>query len=245
MALAACLALSLAYDDIRNAAPRLRKHVMLGSGIFLAVFVHILAVRTGLLALYGGLAVMWVFMVFREGKWRLGVISALAGFGLVLIAYNAFPSIANKLGYVMYDLRMMQEKGAQSEYSDNVRITSITHGIALLQDQPITGTGIGDIDAEMHRMYATKTPGFPIESRYPPISQYIFTLTAFGVLGAGLFFCFLLYPLFKSRFNYALLAIYTVTLFASIGETTIELQLGKTAFIMLVCIGVLNTREEE
>jgi hypothetical protein len=65
------------------------------------------------------------------------------------------------------------------------------------------------------------------------------------VLGAGLFFCFLLYPLFKSRFNYALLAIYTVTLFASIGETTIELQLGKTAFIMLVCIGVLNTREEE
>jgi O-antigen ligase len=239
MALGACLALALAYDDIRYSGPKLRKRVMLGSGIFLAVFVHVLAVRTGLLSLNGGLGIMWIGMVFREGKWRLGIISALAGFGLVLLAYNAFPSVANKLGYVIYDLKMLQEKGAQSEYSDNVRITSIKHGIALLKKQPITGTGIGDIDAEMHRMYASRTPDFPVESRYPPISQYIFTLTAFGVLGAGLFFCFLLYPLFKSPYNYALLAIYTTTLFASIGETTIELQLGKTAFVMMVCVGVL------
>jgi O-antigen ligase len=114
----------------------------------------------------------------------------------------------------------------------------------LLKEHPITGTGIGDIDTEMHRMYAAKTPDFPVENRYPPISQYIYSLTAFGILGAGLFFCFLLYPLFKSPFNYALLAIYTTTLFASIGETTIELQLGKTAFLMLVCVGILYAGRE-
>lgn len=142
----------------------------------------------------------------------------------------------------MYDLKMMKEQGALAEYSDNVRITSIRHGLDLVKDNLITGVGIGDLKAEMIRMYAEKTPNFPEESRFPPISQFVFILTAFGIVGAAIFFYLLLYPLFRSPFTNVMLAVYATTLFGSIGETTIELLHGKTVFVMLVCICVFYAK---
>ncbi|HLF64723.1 MAG TPA: O-antigen ligase family protein [Saprospiraceae bacterium] len=242
MALAACIAFALAYEDSEQRAKNKKRRALIIMGVFLTIVVHVLAVRTGLLALYGGLVTILTFVVLRDGRWKLGIASALGVLLLVLIAYNTFPSVMNKIGYVLYDLRMLKEQGALAEYSDNVRITSIRHGLDLVKENLITGTGIGDLHTEMRRMYAEKTPGFPEESRYPPISEFIFILTAFGLVGGALFFFLLLYPLFRTPFNYVLLAIYATTLFAMIGETSIEQQLGKTLFITLVCIAVLLAR---
>ncbi len=242
IALAACMAFALAYDGKRQTANGKWPIALLSIGIFLTIVVHVLAVRTGLLALYGGLFMMIAFLTLRDGKWKIGIGAALSVFLLVMIAYNAFPSVANKIGYMMYDLQMLKDQGALAEYSDNVRITSIRHGLSLLKENLITGTGIGDLNSEMHRMYAEKSPNFPVESRFPPISQYVFILTAFGLVGAAIFFFLLLYPLLYTPFNYVLFAIYTTTLFGSIGETTIELLLGKTVFVTLVCIAILYTR---
>ena len=251
MALAALVALSMWYEAGFNREKYDVQHVfggkrartlMLVIAVFLVVVVHLLAVRTGLISLYGGLGVMFICIVLKDRQWKLG----LAGFAglvmLLVLAWYAFPSVQNKIAYVLYDLRMMKEQGAIPEYSDNVRITSIRNGLALLHDHLITGTGIGDLKAETQQIYAERTPDFPVESRYPPISQYVFIFTAFGVVGGALFFFFLIYPLFRTPFHYILLGIYTTTLFASIGETTIELQLGKSAFVSLVCIALLYIR---
>jgi hypothetical protein len=256
IALAACLAFALSYEqtkalqkaNINSPSPSFVEQRKLtaffaGVGIFLTIVVHVLAVRTGLIALYGGLVVMMLFVVLRDRKWKLGILTALGIFVVFLIAYNAFPSIANKIGYVLYDLNKLKEEGALAEYSDNVRITSIQHGLALWNENPVTGTGIGDLRHEMQRMYAERSPNFPPESRFPPISQYVYVLTAFGLAGAALFFVLLLYPLFKSPFSYILLAIYSTTLFSSIGETTIELLVGKAAFVSLLCIALLHNRQ--
>lgn len=241
LAVAACLGLAIAYQSHRSGrhAERLRKFVMLGAGVFLAIVVHLLAVRTGMIALYGGLAAGLACMVFIEGRWKLGLISAATVIVLFVIAYNAFPSVTNKVAYVMYDLKMLRQQGATAEYSDNVRITSIRHGLTLLEDKLITGTGIGDLNTDIEALYAEKTPAFPAENRYPPISQYFYWLTAFGIVGTGVLLFFLLYPLFKSRFNYFLIVIYATTLCSAIGETTIELQRGKVTFLMLVCVALL------
>lgn len=254
IALAACLSFALSYEQTKVSRTANSNspsqsfgeqgwRIALLAGIFLTIVVHVLAVRTGLIALYGGLGLMMLFVVLRDGKWKLGILTALGIFIVFMIAYNAFPSIANKIGYVLYDLNKLKESGALAEYSDNVRITSIQHGLALWKENLITGTGIGDLRHEMHRMYAERSPNFPEESWFPPISQYVYVLTAFGLIGALLFFALLLYPLFKSPFSYVLLAIYATTLFSSIGETTIELQIGKTAFVSLLCIALLYNRQ--
>lgn len=255
MALAACIAFALAYEWITGNGKRVTVRsnantnanaggvvTLLVIGIFLTIVVHVLAVRTGLIALYGGITAMIVFMIFRDKRWKLGIAALIAVFLLGIIAYNAFPSIANKIGYVLYDLNKLKEEGALAEYSDNLRITSIRHGLSLLRENLITGVGIGDLKAEMIRMYTERTPNFPEESLFPPISQYVFTLTAFGIAGGLLFFSLLLYPLLRTHFCYVLLAIYAATLFSLIGETTIELHQGKTVFVALVCIAILYSK---
>lgn len=238
VAIAAVMALALWYAGRRQ-------RWLLITGVFLCVFIHLLSVRTGLVALYGGLLLMLVFLVVRDRKWKLatGLVSAMIF--LAVVAYHTFPTIEKKVGYMLYDLRMMREHGVQAEYSDNVRITSIRHGLHLFYEQPITGTGIGDLKAEMERVYRENTPDFPQESRYPPISQYVFLLAAFGVIGAGLIFICILYPLFASKFSYVLTGIYGAVLAAGIAEMSIELQLARTVFLSLVCIALLDSRSQE
>jgi O-antigen ligase len=240
IALGSCLAFAMWYVHRGIPGTLVFRRLLLIAAGFLTVFTHILAVRTGIVALYGGLIVMLGFITIRDGHWKIGAITGISVFLLLIIAYNAFPSVKNKIDYVVFDLKVMREQGALSEYSDNLRITSIRHGLDLVREYPVTGTGIGDLITETDRMYTERTPEFPIERRFPPISQYIFVLTAFGIAGALVYFAFLLYPLFATRFSYVLLAVYAATLFSAIGETTIELQLGKTVFVCLACIAILH-----
>jgi O-antigen ligase len=242
IALAASLSLALWYEQKRRGEKQV---LFLLTGIFLAIVVHVLAVRTGILSFYGGLFGMIGVMIIRDRHWKSGLIAAAGAVVLITTAYFTFPSVANKIGYVMYDLRMMKDHGAQAEYSDNVRITSIRHGLSLLKESLITGTGIGDLKAEMEKMYAERTPNFPVESRFQPISQFVFTFTAFGILGGTLFYLLLLYPLFRSGFSTLMVAIYATTFFSFLGETSIELQHGKMVFVSLVCIAVLQHKSAD
>ena len=247
MALAACLAIGLVLDSRPASVKSMGTldRLLLVAALFLALFVHILAVRTGILSMYGGILVMLVLLMIKEGRWRLGLTSAAIVVVLIFIAFNAFPSLSNKIGYVMYDLDMMRKHGALANYSDNIRITSLQHGLELFSQQPITGVGIGDLESEVSKQYQKHTPDFPLEHHYPPINQYLFVLTAFGLAGASVYFFSLLYPLFTTRFNYVLVAIYAATLFSLFGETTIQLQLGRTTFLTLVCIAILLAKSKE
>ncbi len=241
IALASVLAFAL---WLKGTLPATRTRVITAAmGVFLAVFVHILAVRTGLLAFYGGILTLILITIIHDRRWKLAL--AVAGMigVMMLIAYQNFPSLTNKIAYVRYDLQMLFDRGATAEYSDNVRITSIRHGISLIKEHPVTGTGIGDLRQSMEAKYTRYNPDFPPEQRYPPISQYIYVFTAFGIAGGLLYFVFLLYPVFRGRLNYPLAAICSSTLFSCIAETTITLQLGQTAFLALACTAIMAVRQ--
>lgn len=212
------------------------KWLVMVAGVFLLICVHVLAVRTGLLALYGGIIVLTILVIVREGKWRQGLLAISIIVILALVSVKLLPSVYNKMSYVLYDLKMLTEQ-VSPEYSDNVRLTSIKHGLKVFSDNPFFGVGAGDIDDVMIARYEAETPSVPLDKRFPPISQYVFWLATYGLVGTLFILWLLGYPLIqKGRTSYLLWGIYALTAFSFFAETTIQLQLGKTMFLLIVTI---------
>ncbi len=205
-------------------------------GAFLVICLHIFAVRTGVLALYGGVVTLGVLIVIREGKWKVGVGAVALIVILALLSVKFLPSAFNKLGYVMYDLKMLTQE-VSPDYSDNVRITSIKHGIKIFRENPVIGVGGGDIADVIFEVYESDTPMVPDDRKYKPISQYVYWLATYGLLGTIFIGGFLLFPLrMKGKQSYLLWGIYALTAFSFIGETPFQWQLGRSMFLLLVVI---------
>ena len=235
MAIAALLALGLLLD--RVVQERIQKYLLTGAAVLLIAALHVLAVRTGLITLYGGILALLAGMVIRERRWKEAGILVATGAILAFAAIRFVPSLSNKMDYMLHDLAQMRDGGMNANYSDNIRLVSIRHGLEIFRENPVFGTGVGDIKDEMYKKYAELTPKMPEEHRYSPISQFVYWLSALGVVGTLLFLFLVLAPLYLNwRHSYILIALYAGVFTSLIGETSIQLQLGKTLFLFVVCI---------
>ena len=235
LALAALCGLGLVMD--RAVTPKVWRAGLMVSSIWLVACVHILAVRTGILALYGGLVILSVVYAVRKRQIKPLILTGVLISGLIVGSFVFLPSVSNKMQYMFHDLKMLRTEGVSPEYSDNLRVISILHGIDIFLAHPVVGVGIGDVGDEMEVLYNEKTPGVPPERRFPPISQYVFWLAGFGLLGTSIVIGLLLFPLLRTiGVSYTLIGIYALTGFSFFAETTIQLQLGKTVFILLVAL---------
>jgi O-antigen ligase len=231
------------FMDRSVVSGRWRKLIIV-MGVWLVVCVHILAVRTGIFALYGGfLSLGFAYAILRRG-WRPLAISIAVIAGLFAGSIVLLPSVGNKVQYMMHDLTMLRTEGISPEYSDNLRLISIMHGMAIFVQHPLIGVGIGDVEDEMEVYYNERSPMIPQERRFPPISQYVFWLCGFGLVGTSILVGLLIYPLLRSGWqSYLLIGVYALTAFSFLAETTIQLQLGKTVFVLLVSVvsaGILS-----
>ena len=208
--------------------------------IILFIFIHILAVRTGIVSCYIGL---FVFLIVRSKDFIRPLYSIATGLALVVVlvlAVKYVPSLKNKWQYTRYDIARYFNDDQTYLLSDNLRFISIKNGLILFDENPLFGTGIGDLDKECQRLYAKSHPDVPIELQSPPVTQYFYTLTAFGLIGAIAFFGLLLYPFryAEHRRDIKLLLIYGATFGSFIGDYSIELQLGKVAFVTLASLAL-------
>lgn len=234
LAMAAICGIGILIDRL---AVTSRDRIVIGSMVaFLVVCLHVFAVRTGLLALYGGVLALGVLIVIREGKWKVAIGAVVLIFIMALLSVKFLPSAFNKLGYVMYDLKMLTQE-VSPDYSDNVRITSIKHGLKIFKENPVFGVGGGDVSDAIFDVYKSDTPMVPDDRKYDPISQFVYWLAAYGFLGTILIGGLLLIPLkINGGRSYMLWGIYALTAFSFIGETPFQWQLGKAVFLLLVTI---------
>lgn len=235
VALACSLCIGLLFERI--VADRKWQLVLKAVALFLFLFLHVLAVRTGLFACYVAiLAMAWAYAI-RRRKWQTAVAGTIGALVIMSLAYLLLPSLRNKIDYMKHDLKMMVEHGALPQYSDNTRIVSYLHGLGVFTEDPIAGAGIGDVAGRVEMKYQTLTPQFPPERRYLPESDYVYWLASFGLVGTILLLGLLCYPLLLYwKSSYVIVALYAVTLASSLGVTTLQLQLGKTTFLLLLCI---------
>ena len=205
--------------------------------LFLFVFIHVLSVRSGILALYLGLFVVGIHHAFATRRYWLAFAVAGALVALPFMAYHTIPSFQEKINYARWDfLQYQQDQGGQ--YSDSERITSLKVGWEIAQENLIFGIGAGDLKSAVKELYATKYAGQ--YSYRMPHNQFLSILGGTGVLGLLLFLSAFLYPLFykKNYSNALFLALHAIIFMSFMMENTIENNFGISLYLFFLLIGV-------
>lgn len=208
--------------------------------VFLIIFIHVLAVRSGLLALYGSLGYLAVVYLIKTRNWKLTVGAILLLISIPVLAYILIPTFQNKLTYMRMDIENFRSGKSISQFSDARRIVSIKAGFDLGMSQPVYGIGIKNLPKALGAYYLRNYPELEEDEYLIPHNQLAYIFSCTGFIGLFLFGLFLIYPLFKNR-NYLFLpfGLINVIMWSSfLSEATIENQLGTTFIITFYLMGL-------
>jgi O-antigen ligase len=219
--------------------------LQLGLAAFLAFFLHVLAVRSGLLALYALLAYALLRLIVAQRRWRLGLTALVA---LVLAAWLAFqhlPTLQNKIGYTRYSIHLFLKGEDLGILSDSQRLGSMQAGLHIARQHPWAGAGLGDILDACEAFYQQHLPALAGQ-RLLPHNQYVFVLAATGGLGLAYFLGAVFYTLYYRRgYRYPLLtAFQLVALTSFLAEHTLEGQIGLSFYLVFTLMALRYQAEE-
>lgn len=166
--------------------------LLIAAVIALSIYMHLLAVRTGLVILYFCCFILLIRYFVKKGAYVfLGL--SIVGISIVgLLAIKTIPTLKTKIGYMTHDWEMYQN-GEGHLYNDSDRLQSLHIGWTLFKTAPFVGVGAGDLREECAGLYdQLGRTGF---TRYPH-NQFLYVLAGTGLLGFVLFILGLYGPLF-------------------------------------------------
>lgn len=177
---------------------QLQKHFKILSSLlllWLAVYLHLLAARTGLFSFYlmlGGFAIWYLFKTknLLKSFYVIGLLLLLP-----LAAYLALPTFQNRIKYFVYDYDYITSGRYLPGANDGARIQSYKGGWHLLQQHPL-GVGAGDVKQEINNWYAQALPGMVEEDKKLPSSQWLLYGGFAGWPGVILFTLVMLLPFY-------------------------------------------------
>lgn len=206
------------------------------SAIFLFIFIHFLAVRSGIFSIYFMIISFGIPILYRQKAYSALLIFLVGVMIIPFIGMNTMPSLEQKIGYVYYDLDQFSKGKATDQLSDASRLISWKMGMELFKNNPISGVGAGNIRLKMNELYKRDYPTF--KKKLTPHNQFIMVLASSGLIGLFLFCIGFFAPLFYGK-NYKdpfVLAIY-LSFFASfLVEATFENAMGVAIFLFFTLV---------
>lgn len=202
--------------------------------LFLIVFLHFLAVRSGLLALYAVVIFYLLKFLFTGNKMvAIGLIVLfLAGSWL---SYKQIPTLRNKVDYTLFSVASFTKNKEMRDLSDSRRLGSLLAGIDLTREYPLLGVGFGDLIHKSDEWMARNYPD--LKGLYlMPHNQFLFVSAGAGLLGLLWFLAASFVPFFYDRnWRDSLFWVLNIVIFASyIPEHTIETQVGIATYVFPV-----------
>jgi O-antigen ligase len=215
--------------------------------IWLTIFLHLLAVRTGLFSLYIMLT-GWIIYLLLQKKNRLRAIAVAAVLILLpLIAYILFPSFSNRIKYIRYDFDYFKQASYLPGSNDAMRVISIKAGWQVMNEHPLNGAGFGDVLTETIRQYDKDYPNMLAADKILPGSEWMMYGSGVGWPGFIVFTVVMLIPFFiKSRYRLLWWLLNATAAFSFIFDIGLEVQFGVFAwsFIILLCWKYLQSFED-
>jgi len=170
--------------------------------ILLTTYLHLLAVRTGLLSFYLSLFFLALWALSKT-KLKIGLLILAVTLLLPVTAYFMLPSFRNKLLYFKYEWGYASKVHYLPHSNDAVRVISMKAGWSVMNRNPFTGIGYGDAGAATRDYYDKQYPQMEEADKILPSSQWILFGMATGIIG-GLVFLFCLLLPFFTRVTYPL-----------------------------------------
>ncbi len=216
------------------------KYLQLFLSGFAFVALHILSVRSGLLALYIGLLYLAARFIISEKKFIVGMAIIALSVSVPIAAYFFVPSLHNKISYMWYDVGEYK-KGEINDNSDAMRLASMKIGLRIWQQHPMLGCGAGDLQAECAAIYQRDYPSVSLQNYRLPHNQYIWVLATTGTIGLLLFLiAFFLPPVITGLYRHWLAVVFLLSLFSSFfSEHSLEEQMG-TGFYLIFLLLMMN-----
>jgi O-antigen ligase len=176
------------------------------AGILLVVYLHLLAVRTGLLGFYLVCFVAGITWLLEKKK--IGLLAISFACIMPVLAYLILPGFKNRVDYLRYEMDFALKGSYIPGSTDPVRIISLKAGTYLMFRTPLMGVGFGDVQDESDRWYLRQFPQMSANDHILPSSEYILYGAAAGIPGLLIFLFCMLFPFFvrvRDPFSWCLL----------------------------------------
>ena len=212
--------------------------ILMGICIFLIILLHIFAVRSGIVTFYAAAILVAVKYSFDKRRYWIGIIVIAAVVAAPVVAYFSIDTFKNKVDYMRYDISLFLSGNEYEGLSDSKRLASIQAGLAVGNNHPIVGVGIGDVRQGVNKKYDER---YNFVDRDTIIhNQYIFIYAALGITGLIISLLIFLFPLVTKRHfqSWYFLSINIVLLLSFIVEATLETQVGTALYLFFILMGL-------
>jgi O-antigen ligase len=215
-----------------------KRNTMFFAMFYLVVFLHLLAVRSGLLAFYTTALLLTLLHVIESKSYKVLIIMAVSLATIIILGINFSPTLKMKYSYMKYELENYFSGNYNIVGSDGRRLLSIRSGIEVGNSNKLLGVGYGDVKQATHSMYSRLFPDIPEENKKLPHSQWIYTYAGLGITGLLLFILSFFLPLFyrDAWRNVLVSGISIITFTSFFSEYTFETQVGVTFYTFFLLV---------
>jgi len=241
---AICSGIYLIFNDYRLKFDW-ERDFLLGASAFLFIFLHVLAVRSGLMAIYGVLIYTAIYYLVKKRDFVKGLFILLVLPAIALLSITFVPTIKSKIGYTRYSLEKLAKMEDIRDLSDSRRIGSIYAGLDLGKKNPIFGVGLGDIKDDTNTFLTEHYPGLK-DLDLLPHNQFVFYFAVSGFIGLiGFILCAFVPGFYYSSYaNYFFMAITIIFFTSFLVEHTIESQLGTAGYLLFLLLSLTYLRNK-
>ncbi len=210
------------------------------TAIYLVLFLHILAVRSGLVAFYA-VSLYFIIRYLRQVRKPVTAIALLVLVSaLPVFAYLSIPSFQKRITYTYEDVTKYR-KQEWNAYSDAERILSIRAGLAIGGESPWLGKGVGDLRQAMRDYFYDH---YDKDTFIMPHNQLVSVFAGSGLVGLVLFIAALLIPLLHGgAYRNSLFASqYLIVLISIMVENTFETSVGVAFYLFFTLAGLSHLK---
>ena len=212
---------------IKRKQDKLIAWILFVAAVWLIVFLHILAARTGLLSFYVFIFFIVLWLIFKKAKPLYAIFLLAVIILLPMLAYFVFPTFQNRVKYFLYSQAYFKEAHYLPGSNDAIRVISIKAGWNLMNENPVTGVGFGDVLNETKKWYNNHYPQMIEEEKIYPASEWIMYGVSCGWPGLLVFIFVMIVPFLLSIKNKLWWAMMNVSVAASfLFDIGLEVQFG-------------------
>ncbi|GAB3396691.1 O-antigen ligase [Hymenobacter luteus] len=240
LALATFFGLSLRREP--EARPLVRM-ALLGAVAVCVLTLHVLAYRTGLMALYGMLLIDALLVLVIQGRFWLGIALVLTLALTPWVAYTTLESVRQRVRATTYDIEQFQLNRDINEYSLSRRLAAWQTALVVARQHPVAGVGPADAYQAMMAQYDWQNYGLRPENRVMIHNQYLHQLVGGGLVGLSLWLLVLFGPLVQpaQRRNPYVYRFLLLQALAMTVDSLLELQTSFNLFVFLYGFLVVAT----
>jgi O-antigen ligase len=187
---------------------------------FLLIFLHLIAVRSGVFGFYLAL----IIILLTRMKTKQIALGVLGSFIFLITTMLLFPSFKHETQATYQSLQAIQNSTIIENQSDFGRIESIKNGFYIARQNLLFGIGLGDIESEMNNIDSSDGKNWNML----PHNQFVFIAAfsgLFGLLWFSLIVSIILSNI-KLKENLLLLSFITIIGSSFLFDHTLETQIG-------------------